>query len=97
MIIIHARMLVKPEKKEDFLQEIEAVIKETRAEEGNSSYELFQDPKEHNSFVMIENWKDMEAVQAHNTSSHFQTFIAAAKDMLSAPLQADVYQGEKIN
>lgn len=97
MIIIHARMSVKPENKEEFLQEIEAVIKESRAEAGNNGYELFQDPKDPNSLVMVENWKDMEAVQAHNTSTHFQKFIAAAREMLSAPLQADVYQGEKLN
>ncbi|TSB47937.1 putative quinol monooxygenase [Alkalicoccobacillus porphyridii] len=97
MIIIHAKMSVKPEYKEEFLKEIEAVIEGTRAEAGNTSYELFQDPKDANGFVMVENWKDMEAVQAHNTSPHFQSFIAAAKDMLSAPLQADVYQGEKLN
>ncbi|PAD20693.1 putative quinol monooxygenase [Terribacillus saccharophilus] len=97
MIIIHARMSVKPEKKEEFLQEIEAVMEGSRAETGNNSYDLFQDPKDANSFVMVENWKDMEAVQAHNTSSHFQKFSAAAKEMLSAPLAADVYQGEKLN
>ncbi|WP_078393465.1 putative quinol monooxygenase [Shouchella patagoniensis] len=97
MIIIHARMSVKPESKEEFLQEIEAVIEASRAEAGNTSYDLFQDPKETTNFVMVENWKDMEAVQAHNTSSHFQKFIAAAKEMLSTPLQADVYQAEKVN
>lgn len=97
MIIIHARMSVKPANKEEFLQEIEAVIEASRAEAGNNSYDLFQDPKETTNFVMVENWKDMEAVQAHNTSSHFQKFIAAAKEMLSTPLQADVYQAEKLN
>lgn len=97
MIIIHARMSVKPANKEEFLQEIEAVIEASRAEAGNNSYDLFQDPKETTNFVMVENWKDMEAVQTHNTSSHFQKFIAAAKEMLSTPLQADVYQAEKLN
>lgn len=97
MIIIHARMSVKPENKEEFLKEIETVMEGSRNEAGNNSYELFQDPKDATSFVMVESWKDMEAVQAHNTSAHFQAFITAAKDMLSAPLQADVYQGDKIN
>ncbi|MFP7479344.1 putative quinol monooxygenase [Terribacillus saccharophilus] len=97
MIIIHARMSVEPEKREEFLQEIEAVMQGSQAEAGNNSYDLFQDPKDANSFVMVENWKDMEAVQAHNTSSHFQKFSEAAKKMLSAPLTVDVYQGEKLN
>ena len=97
MIIIHARMSVKPEKKEEFLQEIEAVMEGSNAEAGNNSYDLFQDPKDANSFIMVENWKDMDAVQSHNASSHFQKFSAAAKEMLSAPLTADVYQSEKLN
>ncbi|PMC34432.1 antibiotic biosynthesis monooxygenase [Bacillus sp. UMB0899] len=97
MIIIHARMSVKPEKKEEFLHEIEAVMAGSRAEAGNNSYDLFQDPKDTNSFIMVESWKDMEAVQAHNASSHFQKFSAAAKEMLGAPLKADVFQAEKLN
>jgi quinol monooxygenase YgiN len=97
MIIIHARMSVKQEKRDEFLQEIGAVMEASRAEEGNNSYDLFQDPKDANSFIMVESWKDMEAVQIHNTSSHFQKFSAAAKEMLAAPLAADVYQGEKLN
>ncbi|MCV9887954.1 putative quinol monooxygenase [Metabacillus halosaccharovorans] len=97
MIIIHARMSVKPEKKEEFLQEIEAVMEGSRAEAGNNSYDLFQDPTDPNNFVMVESWKDMEAVQTHNASNHFQKFSAAAKAMLGAPLEADVYQAEKLN
>ncbi|QXE02869.1 putative quinol monooxygenase [Terribacillus sp. DMT04] len=97
MIIIHARMSVKPEKKEEFLKEIDAVIEGSQAEAGNNSYDLYQDPKDANSLIMIENWKDMDAVQAHNNSSHFQKFSAAAKEMLSAPLDVDVYQGDKVN
>ncbi|SNZ14067.1 Quinol monooxygenase YgiN [Terribacillus aidingensis] len=97
MIIIHARMAVKPEKKEEFLKEIDAVVEGSRAEAGNNSYDLYQDPKDANSLIMVENWKDMDAVQAHNSSSHFQKFSAAAKEMLSAPLDVDVYQGEKVN
>ncbi|TDQ41138.1 putative quinol monooxygenase [Aureibacillus halotolerans] len=97
MIIIHATMQVKPEKKDIFLQEMNAVIEGSRTEAGNNSYELFQDPSDANRFLMVENWKDMAAVEAHNTSSHFQTFSASAKELLSAPLKVDVYQGEKLN
>ncbi|MEW9111222.1 MAG: putative quinol monooxygenase [Cytobacillus gottheilii] len=97
MIIIHARMTVKEEKREEFLQEVEAVLEGSRAEEGNEYYDLFQDPIDANSFIMVENWKDMEAVQSHNTSSHFQKFSTAAKELLAAPLAVNVYQGEKLN
>lgn len=51
-----------------------------------------QDLNDPNAFTMVEEWKDAAAVDFHNKSAHFQTFVAAAKELLAAPLQVNAFQ-----
>ncbi len=44
--------------------------------------------------MMIEEWKSEEAIQAHNKSAHFQSFVAFAQTgVLVAPLDVKTLQG----
>ncbi|MGQ3480727.1 putative quinol monooxygenase [Paenibacillus sp. TY11] len=92
MIIIHADMKVLPEKRETFLQQTQGLISASQAEEGNVRYTLMQDLNDPNAFTMVEEWKDAAAVDFHNKSAHFQAFVAAAKELLAAPLQVNAFQ-----
>nr|WP_283657981.1 putative quinol monooxygenase [Paenibacillus sp. RC343] len=64
----------------------------SQAEEGNVRYTLMQDLNDANAFTMVEEWKDAAAVDFHNKSAHFQAFVAAAKELLAAPLQVNAFQ-----
>lgn len=48
MIIIHAVLKVNPERREQFLTESKALLAATHAEEGNLSYELYENAGEAN-------------------------------------------------
>jgi quinol monooxygenase YgiN len=97
MIIIHATLQVKKDKKDEFLQEIQPLIAATRVENGNISYRLLNDTEEENVFTMVEIWEDLQAVNHHNSSEHFTSFIAKAKEFLTAPLDAKVFDGQPMN
>jgi quinol monooxygenase YgiN len=97
MIIIHATLQVNQDKKVEFLQEVQPLIAATRAESGNISYRLLNDTEEENVFTMVEIWEDLQAVSQHNSSEHFTAFIAKAKEFLSAPLTAKIFEGQPIN
>ena len=86
MIVLQAYMKVKADKREEFLGEAQSLVQHSRAEEGNVQYELFEKIGEEKTFVMLEQWKDEEAMKSHNATDHFQGFVAKAKDLLSAPL-----------
>ncbi|WFA05772.1 MULTISPECIES: putative quinol monooxygenase [Bacillus] len=86
MIVLQAYMKVKPEKRDSFLESIQPLLKHSRAESGNAQYELFENTEEANTFVMLEQWKDQEALDAHNQTEHFQTFVKQAGDLLAEPL-----------
>lgn len=97
MIIIHAEMKVNREVEAGFLESVQELIEASRAEAGNVSYKLLKDTDQDDTYLMIEQWKDQEAVAAHNASSHFQAFVAQAAKFLTAPLQAQAFAGQPIS
>ncbi|CAH1214316.1 MULTISPECIES: putative quinol monooxygenase [Paenibacillus] len=94
MIIIHATLQVNPEREEQFLAEAETLLNATHEEEGNISYELYKHVSRSNVYIMVEEWRDAEAVAGHNASPHFTGFAAKAGEFLTAPLDVKVYNGE---
>ncbi|GIP23096.1 putative quinol monooxygenase [Paenibacillus sp. J22TS3] len=97
MIIIHAEMKVNREAEAEFLESVQELIKSSRAEAGNVSYQLLKDTDQDNTYLMVEQWKDQEAVEAHNASSHFQAFVAKAPKYLTAPLKVQAFIGQPIS
>ncbi|MDQ0256843.1 quinol monooxygenase YgiN [Evansella vedderi] len=85
MNIIHAHLKIRPEYREQFLTHVQALIRGSQGEEGNISYELYEHTNEPNTFVMVEEWKDMESIHFHNATSHFKEFGEIAKDFFQEP------------
>ncbi|WP_321379905.1 putative quinol monooxygenase [Trichococcus shcherbakoviae] len=74
MIVINAEFYIIPEQKQQFLNEISELIKESRKEEGCLSYQIYQAVTDENNFVMVEKWENPQAIELHNTMSHLQNF-----------------------
>ncbi|RAU99559.1 putative quinol monooxygenase [Paenibacillus sp. YN15] len=87
MIIIHARLYVKPECVEAFLEKSKALVAGSQAEEGNISYNLFRQTDEPETFIVVEEWKDMAAIDFHNSTPHFTGFFAEAGGCFAKPAQ----------
>lgn len=96
LIIIHAVFQVRPDRKAQFLEEVKPLIAETKQEAGCISYDLFQHTEQENVYIMVETWKDSDAVSSHNASSHFKAFAGKAGEFLAAPLDVKVYNSEQI-
>ncbi|MDT3428720.1 quinol monooxygenase YgiN [Paenibacillus forsythiae] len=95
MIIIHATFHVKPDKREVFLSEIQPLLAGSQAEEGNVYYDLYEHTENKNVFIMVEAWRDSEAVDIHNATPHFTGFVGKAEEFLAAPLDVKVYNAEQ--
>lgn len=95
--IIGAKLQVKAEKADEFLAAAKAVIAASRAEPGNISYTLLQDPYDKSSFCFFEEWKSQKAIDEHFATAHFKTFGAQLKDFLAGKPAITVYDcsGEK--
>jgi len=96
MIIIHAKLQVKPDQEQAFLEETKTLLKASRAEEGNISYDLMKSTEQEYHYTMVELWKDAEATAIHNTSEHFTAFIQKAQEFMAAPMDLKVFSGEPV-
>ncbi|MCA1058929.1 antibiotic biosynthesis monooxygenase [Rossellomorea aquimaris] len=96
MIIIHAEFQINPIKEQAFLEEIRPLVSSSRGEEGNISYDLMKDTERDHVYTMVEVWKDSAAVESHNGSDHFTSFVGRAPEYLTAPLNVKMYDGNKI-
>ncbi|GAE25157.1 hypothetical protein JCM9140_1134 [Halalkalibacter wakoensis JCM 9140] len=90
MIVIHAYFDIKPEKRERFLEQIQPLIKSSKAEEGNITYHLYEDTKIPTKFIMVEEWKDEAAVEFHNNTDEFIHFGSISSEFFVNPVK--VYQ-----
>jgi quinol monooxygenase YgiN len=71
---------------EQAFREMSAGVREH--EPGNIYYELYRTNDEPQTYVVLEHYKDAAAVAAHGKSPHAQKLIAALRDMLDGPPQA---------
>lgn len=96
MLIIHAHLQVKPEQEQAFLDASKQLIEDSRVEAGNISYDLKKSTDQDNHYTMVEIWKNMGAIETHNESEHFKAFVAQAQTFMAAPMDVQVYSGERV-
>jgi quinol monooxygenase YgiN len=89
--IISARIFIKPEKVADFIAATQSLLEASRAEAGNVSYSLFQDPQDASKFFFFEEWKNQEAVDFHFATDHFKKFGETLNECASQPAVITIY------
>lgn len=72
-----AQFYIKPEYISEFRTLTSELIKHTRLEAGNISYNLYQDVEDDTHFVFNERFKDQASFDSHTQTAHFNTFINA--------------------
>ncbi|MCC8096852.1 MAG: antibiotic biosynthesis monooxygenase [Tannerellaceae bacterium] len=91
MITIVAKAIVKEGKREEFIQTVQPMIQGSQAEEGNISYNLFEDLDNKNVLSFIEQWKDLAAIDFHNNTPHFLASVAGIENLVES-LEITKYQ-----
>lgn len=71
MLKVVAKLTVKKDKIEEFLNTAESLVKKSNAEEANVFYTLNQSVENEQHFAFIECWKDEEALKTHESTEHF--------------------------
>lgn len=72
MIIYNVLYKCKPGKRADFLEAIkrEGIGEACRAEEGNLKYDYFLSDSNPDEILLVEKWKDHDALVAHREQPH---------------------------
>lgn len=74
---------VKPGSTETVRQLAAPLVAASRNDEGNISYEFCADSAHPGTFLFLETWSDDAALDKHNTTSHFQTFMKELQPYLA--------------
>ena len=83
MKIVNAKFTIKPEKRENFLEDILNLIQASQTDAGCLAYDLFESNTEPNVFMMIEKWSDAQALENHNKNQTLLAFATKVPEYLS--------------
>lgn len=81
MIKVVAKSLAKADKLDIILELSAELVEKTVKEEGCIKYELFQDMKNPNVMIFIEEWESEEALSKHMASEHFTRIVPQLNEM----------------
>ena len=84
MVYVIATLIVKPEKRGDFLENAGTMIAATRKEQGCERYDLLSSITEPNEFVFVEKWSTREVLGAHFETPHMATWRALCAEYLES-------------
>ena len=92
MIVIVAKNIVKPEKVDEFLELTKPLITESNNEKGCIEYELYRDMENSNVLTFVEKWVDKAAIDAHNSSPHFESIVPTLGPLCVEPAEVTLYE-----
>jgi quinol monooxygenase YgiN len=93
MIHVIAIITAKPGKRDEILRHFRANVPEVRAEQGCIEYNAavdaenalkFQTKWGPDTFLVIEKWQSMEALQAHAAAPHMAAYGAKTKELIAS-------------
>ncbi len=86
-VTVTARSKAKPGREKDLENALRAVTGPTHAEEGCLRYAVHRATDDPGSFLIVERWTSMEALNAHLKSPHVQELFAKAPELVVAPAE----------
>ena len=89
--VINARIIVKSEAIEQFLTLAKTMVEKSNSEQGCSIYKLYQEVGNSRSFIFYEVYENQDAVNTHNSTLYFKTFIEQISELASDKPQVDVF------
>ena len=89
--IINARINLKPEAIDKFLALAKSMIEKSNLEQGCLIYRLYQEVGDPQGFIFYEVYENQDAVDIHNSSAHFKTFIEQVSELAADKPQVDVF------
>ena len=92
MYTIYVRFRCGPGKREAFVKKLyeEGIVDAIRAEEGNERYEYFFPMEDAETVLLIDRWKDQEALDIHHKSEMMKQ-IAELRDKYKLHLRVERY------
>ena len=96
MLVFHVFFKCRPGKREEFLEKLtsEGVVSACRGEEGNLSYDYYFPAEDPCGLLLIEKWKDADAVARHAKQPHMAR-MDALKAAYTEDMRLEAYKADR--
>ena len=88
--IIVARLSVKADALQQFLPLANNMVELSNEEKGNQFYRMYQALDCSSDIIVYEEYENLEAIEFHNNSDHFNYFLDKVKPMLRKEPQIEI-------
>jgi quinol monooxygenase YgiN len=88
MIVVTARAQVPPEHRERFIAVATEMCTASRADDGCLGYRFYADLEQVDRYIILEEWENDAALQAHFGQPHTARFLTDLTAILAAPADA---------
>lgn len=89
--MIIAKVAIKAENVDDFINAAQTIIKSSNEEEGCIEYNLFQSPYERTGFVFVEKYTGQAAIDFHFGQPYFKEFGSTIANWTQSPADIKIY------
>ncbi len=92
MVAIIAKMKFKAGKIDEGIELFKNLVPKVREEEGTLAYGICRDKANPDLLVVIERYRDMQAIQAHSSSAHFKEFSKTVGQLLDGRPEINILE-----
>ena len=92
MILVDARCTLVPERRGEYIREVQKIIPMVRSEEGCTRYELVVDASSPGIVHFLEEWESRRHLDYHLARPHMQEFFAKTAPWHAAPTELKIYE-----
>ncbi|MEU1998891.1 putative quinol monooxygenase [Nocardia gamkensis] len=86
-LTLNVRFTAKPGREAELRDLLQGMIEPTLAESGCIRYELYLHPTDPSRMVLLEEWADADALDAHFRTPHLKALATAFQEVLVEPFQ----------
>lgn len=91
MLVVVAECRILPEFWQDFEEEMMGLIKTVRSEAGCTRYDILTSVEEPGLFIILEEWVDESALQAHLQTTHMAQHMQRSQAWQQEPIRLSKY------
>ena len=95
MIIVNAKLVPITDKKDELIEKVDTLLKESRTHKGNISYNLYSNVED-DTLIFVEKWESKEALEEHMKTEIFLKFGEESRELLSKDLEVELYTADLI-
>lgn len=85
-LFLLATLQAKPGQEDRLGAKLDAMVAPSLEEPGCLAYRPYADPKDPGAYVIVEEWKDKDALFFHFSTPHFEKIAGVLDDLLAEPL-----------